>query len=71
MIFDLLNNIDPLLDIDGILLYATCTLNKKENSKQINKFLMNNDRYLLEDESTIINSLGDCFYYAKLRKVKL
>lgn len=68
---DLLNNIDPLLDIDGILLYATCTLNKKENSKQINKFLMNNDRYVLEDESTIINSLGDCFYYAKLRKVKL
>lgn len=66
--YELLNSMDELLKSDGILLYSTCTLNKKENSKLIRKFLSNNEKYVLLEEDTIINELGDCFYYCKMRK---
>ena len=67
---ELLENIDPLLKKDGILLYSTCTLNKKENGKLVNKFINENQNYSLLEENTIINTQGDCFYYAKMKKVK-
>ncbi len=67
---NLINSVSKLLNVDGILLYSTCTLNKKENVKLIRKFLSSNEDYLLLEEDTIINDMGDCFYYAKLRKVK-
>ena len=66
--YELLNSMNVLLKSDGILLYSTCTLNKKENSKLIRKFLSNNEKYVLLEEDTIINELGDCFYYCKMRK---
>ena len=66
----LLVNIKDLLKVDGILLYSTCTLNKKENSKLIRKFISENNEFMLLDEETIINDLGDCFYYAKIKKVR-
>ena len=66
----LLNNVKDLLKIDGVLLYSTCTLNKKENSRLIRKFLSSSYDYILDNENTIINEMGDCFYYAKLKKVK-
>ena len=66
--YELLNSMDDLLVKDGILLYSTCTLNKKENSRLIKKFLSNNEKYVLLEEDTIINELGDCFYYCKMRK---
>ena len=65
---ELLDNIKDLLEDKGILLYSTCTLNKKENSKQIEKFLANNTNFKLLKEDTIINEFGDCFYFAKLTK---
>ena len=65
----LLKSMDPLLKKEGILLYSTCTLNVKENNKQIQHFLKEYDNYQLLKEETIINDLGDCFYYAKLKKV--
>lgn len=64
----LLESIKDLLIEDGILLYSTCTLNKKENRKQIDRFLKNNPSFKLIDDNTIINLDGDCFYYAKLTK---
>ena len=66
--YELLNTNKELLKEGGILLYSTCTLNKKENEKQIARFLKEDDRFTLLKEETIINDLGDCFYYAKLRK---
>ena len=65
----LLKSMDPLLKKEGILLYSTCTLNVKENNKLIQHFLKEYDNYQLLKEETIINDLGDCFYYAKLKKV--
>ncbi len=68
--FELLESIDPLLKQEGILLYSTCTLNKKENARLTGRFLKQHENYSLLEEDTIINELGDCFYYAKMRKVR-
>ena len=67
--YQLLSSMDEMLMNGGILLYSTCTLNKKENEKLIRKFLSDNDEYILLEDETIINDLGDCFYYAKMKKV--
>lgn len=67
--YELLESVDPLLKQDGILLYSTCTLNKKENGRLISRFISQHDNYVLLEEDTIINEMGDCFYYAKMKKV--
>lgn len=68
--YQLLCSMDEILMNSGILLYSTCTLNKKENEKLIRKFLSDYDHYILLEDETIINEFGDCFYYAKMKKVK-
>ncbi|MBR4462293.1 MAG: hypothetical protein IKS51_06920 [Erysipelotrichaceae bacterium] len=65
---DLLSSMDPLLKEGGILLYSTCTLNKKENEKQISRFLKDNPHYHLLEQETLINASGDAFYYATIKK---
>lgn len=67
---DLLNANAELLKVGGILLYSTCTLNRKENDRLIRRFLSYALDYSLIEEQTIVNDMGDCFYYAKLTKVK-
>lgn len=67
---DLLNSNAELLKVGGILLYSTCTLNRKENDRLIRKFLSSALDFSLIEEQTIVNEMGDCFYYAKLTKVK-
>ena len=66
--FELLEAMDPILKEKGILLYSTCTLNKKENEKLIKRFTDKYSNYKLLEDETIINDKGDCFYYAKLSK---
>ncbi len=55
---------------NGILLYSTCTLNKKENEKQIQSFLKSHQEYELLEEKTLFPYIenSDGFYYAKMRK---
>ena len=65
----LLDSAKELLVSGGYILYSTCTLNKKENSRQINKFLKDNDDFELIKEETIINDIGDCFYYGLIKRV--
>lgn len=50
----------------GELLYSTCTLNKKENEKIVEKFLNNNHDFSLVSQETILpsNDGGDGFFYA-------
>ncbi|MBR2577435.1 MAG: hypothetical protein IKE38_00755 [Erysipelotrichaceae bacterium] len=67
--YELLKENSKLLKKDGIILYSTCTLNKKENRRQIDRFLRENDGFILLEDDTVINDLGDCFYYAKLRRI--
>lgn len=53
----------------GLLVYSTCTLNKKENEKQIQSFLNDHDDFLLVEEKTLFpNENKDGFYYAILCK---
>ena len=54
----------------GILVYSTCTLNKKENEKQIQTFLKNHSEYELIEEKTLFPYIenSDGFYYAKMRR---
>ena len=58
-----------ILKEDGIILYATCTLNKKENSRLISRFLDKNKDMELMEEDTVLDEGGDMFYYAKMRKL--
>lgn len=57
---------------EGILLYSTCTLNKKENEKQIEKFLKEHEEYVCLQQQTIFPYEYNCdgFYMAKLQRVR-
>jgi len=68
---ELLECASKLIKDNGIILYSTCTLNKKENVKQIEKFIKNNPKFSVLKQETIINDMGDCFYYCKLVKESL
>lgn len=54
----------------GVLVYATCTLNKKENEKQIANFLTRNTAFYLDIEKTIFpfTNHTDGFFVAKMIK---
>ena len=53
----------------GYLVYSTCTMNKKENEKQIQRFLKEHLDYALIEEKTIFsNCQQDGFYMAKLQR---
>ena len=57
---------------NGILVYSTCTLNKKENETQIQQFLKRHEEFELLREKTFFpfEENGDGFYVAQLiRKV--
>ena len=66
--YELLCSTSEILNEKGVILYSTCTLNKKENEKQIAKFLNEHKEFVLDEQNTIVNELGDCFYYARIRK---
>ena len=66
--YSILDNCSKLLKKNGQLLFSTCTLNKKENSKQVEKFLKTHDNFQVIKEETIIEDYGDLFYYCLLTK---
>ena len=68
----LLDSAVNYLKEDGILVYSTCTLNKKENEKQVEAFLQRHKNFVLLEEKTIFpfEYESDGFYMAKLQKVK-
>ena len=55
---------------NGILVYSTCTLNKKENEKQIEAFLKRHENFTLIKERCYLpfEYQTDGFYMAKLIK---
>lgn len=67
---NILNSVQSLLKNEGVLVYSTCTINKKENEKQIQNFINSHPEYELCYENTIfpIDSTKDGFYMAKLLK---
>ncbi|MEG0686671.1 MAG: 16S rRNA (cytosine(967)-C(5))-methyltransferase RsmB [Erysipelotrichales bacterium] len=59
-----------LLKKGGVLVYSTCTINKKENEKQIQSFLNKYDDIKLIEERYVYQMENDCdsFYMAKVTK---
>lgn len=66
----ILNHVKQFLKIGGQLIYSTCTLNKKENQKQVEKFLKDNPAFTCLSEETLWGPQndGDSFYEAILVK---
>lgn len=67
---DMLDHVSDMVKVDGIVVYATCTLNKKENERQIKDFLSRHDNYECTYEETCNpqETGGDGFYIAQLRR---
>ena len=68
----ILESCSVLLKKGGTMVYSTCTLNRKENDKQIMSFLEHHPEFELIDEKTCFPYEGDWdgFYMAKLLKKK-
>ena len=66
----ILENTCRYLKKDGILVYSTCTLNRKENENQIRDFLKGHPEFTLTEERTIFpfEEGTDGFYCARLIK---
>jgi len=57
-----------LLKEEGILVYSTCTLNRKENENQVKRFVSEHPEFELVKEETLFPGPGDGFYRAQLKK---
>ena len=84
--YDILNNSKHYVKQEGILMYSTCTIDKRENIKNIEKFLKENKDFSLESislnnsivktrENGVLEILPDeysCdgFFIAKLKKME-
>lgn len=68
--YKILETSSKYLEINGQLLYSTCTLNKKENEKVVAEFLANNKNFELIKQITIFpnKNSGDGFFYALMVK---
>lgn len=66
----MLEHLKDQVKVGGLLVYSTCTLNRKENEKQIENFLANNPQYecLLSETLDPVETKGDGFYIAKLKR---
>lgn len=67
--YAILSHVSKFLKHKGVLVYSTCTMNKKENEKQVQKFLNEHLEFELIEECNIFSSeKQDGFYMAKLRR---
>ncbi len=68
--YAILDSSAAYLKESGVLVYSTCTLNKKENEDIVNKFLENHKEFTLEAMTTYFPKAGktDGFFVAKLIK---
>lgn len=68
--YDILTVSSKYLKTGGRIMYSTCTLNKKENEKVVERFLQDNGNFNLVSEKTTFPSQygGDGFYYALMEK---
>lgn len=67
----ILEGVYSLLKVNGMMVYSTCTLNKKENEHQIKHFMKAHPEFeLLEERTVFPDEVGsDGFYMAKLKRV--
>lgn len=70
--YDILTASANYLKDGGVLVYSTCTLNKDENERVVERFLAENDDFTLESMITHFPERGksDGFFHARLIKRK-
>ncbi len=69
--YDILDGISKCVKPNGVLLYSTCTIFKRENSDVIDRFLKSHDDFIVEGEMrTLFPHIDgtDGFFYCKLRR---
>jgi 16S rRNA (cytosine967-C5)-methyltransferase len=68
---EILDSVTDLIRVNGWLVYATCTLNTKENEKQAAYFIENYPNYVQEDEQFCDPSQtsADGFYMVKFKRI--
>lgn len=68
---NILTQAAKMVRLNGYLIYSTCTLNKKENEKQIETFLTAHPEYSMANQRTILPMEygSDGFYMAKLQRI--
>lgn len=68
--YEILESASKHVKKGGILVYSTCTINKKENEKQIEIFIENHSNYeCLEMKTIFPQKEKDGFYMAKLKRI--
>ncbi len=67
----ILHESSACVKVGGQLIYATCTINKKENQLQVSNFISTHPQFELIDQQQYLphQSEGDGFYMAKLIRV--
>lgn len=68
----ILNKASQMVKKYGILVYSTCTLNKKENEKQIEVFIKEHPNFEVLQQETIFPFTyeSDGFFMAKLKRIQ-
>ncbi len=68
---EILSSTCQLVKINGYYIYSTCTLNKDENERQIEKFLQKNPNFEIVKEKKIMpfDYQTDGFYICKMRRI--
>ncbi|GIU30319.1 SAM-dependent methyltransferase [Shewanella colwelliana] len=67
---DILQSYSRMVKVDGILIYATCSIMPQENREQVDLFLANNPHFVfLDDENISVAESGfDGFYLARMQR---
>lgn len=70
--YEILKASSAYLKSGGVLVYSTCTLNKRENENVVDKFISEHTEYVLEEMTTYFPKAGktDGFFVAKIKKAK-
>ena len=69
---NIIENLCIYIKKNGFLVYSTCTINKDENERLINKFLKKHSEFVKREEHIIVQNFNtdmDGFYIAKLERI--
>jgi 16S rRNA (cytosine967-C5)-methyltransferase len=67
---EILANYSQMLKLDGIMVYATCSILPSENQDQVKMFLGNNKNFEFIEDRKVLPSEGfDGFYMAALKRI--